>query len=238
MNNQEIHNLFYTPPEEISKKTIMVQGTEFHHIKNVLRKKQGEILQFTDGAGGSYRTVITGISRTSITVDVIEKTHFERTVKSAVDIAFVPVKGNRNDFVIEKCTELGVRKFILFLCENSVVKDLSNARVSRYKKIALSAMLQSMQYYLPEIAATKNIINSFKDYNAVVVADAKGPQEAPLEGSAILFMVGPEGGFTAEEIKRYTENGARLFSLGRNRLRSETAAIAGIAKTLTATRQI
>ncbi len=97
-------------------------------------------------------------------------------------------------------------------------------------------MLQSKRFYLPEILALSfdEFLKKLPNYDAIYLAEAAGDSEIKTSAKSIIFLVGPEGGFTQEEIKIFLNNGAKLFSLGKNRLRSETAVIAGIVKILSA----
>jgi 16S rRNA (uracil1498-N3)-methyltransferase len=148
----------------------------------------------------------------------------------------VPLKGHRNDFIIEKGTELGITKFRPFFSRFSVIPHLSVQKLNRFKKIALSAMLQSQQYYMPDVMFMKDfhdVIKTFTHFDLVLVADRNGIQTMPLSARSILYIVGPEGGFCQHEIAHMKNNGATMISLGSHRLRSETAALCGITKILT-----
>lgn len=158
-----------------------------------------------------------------------------------ITLGFVPVKGLRNDTIIEKGTELGVVRFVLFQSMRSVVRNVSRQKLDRLMKIAQSAMTQSQQYYMPEIVSVKTIEDLFvKDphYDQMYVAEPTGQTTLQTQGRRILLLIGPEGGFTESEIDLFADHGVRPMSLGCTRLRSETAAIAGIAKILAACGQI
>ncbi len=237
MKKSSIHNLFYISPEKIIDDTIEIGKKESHHIRNVLRKKVGDTVFLTDGVGSRYTVTITNTSRSRLRAHILHKVSVQRASAMALTLAFVPVKGLRNEIILEKGTELGVMKFLLFKSKFSEIHALSSAKLRRFKNIAISAMLQSQRYYMPEIIYQDDInafVASFDDFDCVLLADRNGKPSIPSKAGSILYIVGPEGGFADSEIERFEKKGAQLLSLGPTRLRSETAAIAGVVKILTA----
>ncbi len=234
--SSHIHNLFFVASEKIRTGEIEISGQEYHHFKNVLRKNIGDVVYVTDGKGHRYKTEILKIERRKVLSKILAQEYIEPG-KFGLSLAFVPIKGWRNDFIIEKGTELGVRSFFLFASKHAVVTNLSSTKIDRLKKIALSAMLQSQQYYLPEISFHKDLnglIAQFENYDCVLLADKHGKTEVPQNAKSVLYIVGPEGGFDPDEVALFERNSAQLIALGKNRLRSETAAITGIVKILAA----
>lgn len=235
------HNIFYVPESHFLGKEVLIRGDELRHIRTVLRHETGEQICLTDGRGRQYIVEITGVDRSSMRATIVHRE--EITVRSALQLSlgFVPVKGLRNDTVIEKGTELGVNRFILFPSSRSVVKKAGPQKVERLKKIAASAMVQSRQCYLPEILCLKTFGELFAadpGYDRMFVADPAGHKTFVPGGKDILLLVGPEGGYTESEIDYFTERGVESLSLGPTRLRSETAAIAGITKILVTYKQL
>jgi len=236
-----VHNLFYTPPEKIFSEEIIIDGEELHHLKHVLRKNINDVIFVTDGKGYRYKVKISYTKRTRVKGLILEKEHIKWGDTTTVALAFVPLKGLRNDFVIEKGTELGVRMFLPFISRFSVLRTLGQPKLNRFKKIAISAMLQSQQYYSPDIIFQKDIntlVKIFDDFDLVLLADRNGESRIPSGARSVIYIVGPEGGFDKSEINLFTHHGARLLSLGSRRLRSETAAICGITKVLTIYKKI
>ncbi|MEO0191055.1 MAG: RsmE family RNA methyltransferase [candidate division WOR-3 bacterium] len=226
--NSEIHNLFFIKEEQIINSQILLTGPEFHHIRNVLRKKTGEIIYFTDGKGSQFKTIIEQTLQNAMVLKLIEKVKIPPSNSLKLNLAMVPLKGGRTDFIIEKGAELGVDKFILFISQFSSIRTITQPRIEHFRKIALSAMLQSQQYYLPEIIFAKDIQKEFSNYDLVVVGDRDGKDKVMPGVQNILLVIGPEGGFSPEEQKTYSSYNARFISFSPNRLRSETAALAGI----------
>ncbi|MEO0184388.1 MAG: RsmE family RNA methyltransferase [candidate division WOR-3 bacterium] len=230
--SEELHNLFFIKEDQIQNSKIILTGPEFHHIKNVLRKKSGEAVYFTDGKGNQYKTEIEQTLHNAMIIKVIERKLIINEKPVNLDLGLVSLKTGRTDLIIEKGTELGVHKFIFFVSQHAVIRNLKPPRIEHFKKIALSAMLQSQQYYLPDIVLVDDIIKEFANYDAVIVGDKDGKDRMMPGVMNILLLVGPEGGFSPQEISAFLNNKAKLVSFGRNRLRSETAAIAGIVNIL------
>jgi len=236
LENRKIHNLFYTPPEKITNREIIIEGEDTHHLKDVLRKGSKNVIYIVDGCGNCYKVRISKIISSIIRADILEKEYIKKKNIVDIELAFVPLKGLKNDFIIEKGTELGLRRFFPFISKYSVLPDLSQNKIERFKRIAISAMLQSQQYYCPEIIFQNDLdkfLEKFKEFDVVLLSDRNGSLEIPVGAKSILYIVGPEGGFDESEIELLKEKGARLISLGPNRLRSETAAITGLIKILT-----
>ena len=220
--------MFFVPPENIQGTHIFIRGPEVHHIRNVLRKNQGEILMFTDGKGHTYVARIDSYTKTSIKVRVLDHEFHEERQKADIACAFVPLKGTRSDFIIEKCTELGITHFYPFISQRAVIRRVSHARALHFQRLARSAMLQSRRYYLPGITVCTNtdrLTTHFKKYDLVLCADIQGSRGVSPEAQKILYIVGPEGGFDDRELLLFKTHDVHFISLGDHRLRSETAAI-------------
>lgn len=236
-----IHNLFYVEPHKIEGNEIIIDGKAVHHLKKVLRKRTGDIIFITDGKGSQYKAKIIQATSTRVKAQVVEHDYIQRENTLTTALAFVPLKGLRNDFIIEKVTELGVQQFLPFISRNAVVRTLTQSKLNRFKKIALNAMLQSQHYYNPEITSQRDVntlIRYFTHFDLVLLADRTGKYDIPMGAHSILYIVGPEGGFDKTEIDLFTEHSARPLSLGAHRLRSETAAICGITKIFAAYKQL
>ena len=231
------HNLFYTPPDKIFANEIIIDGEGFHHLKNVLRKKVHDIIFVTNGKGSRYKTKITHIVRSQVRAEILDKVYIRRKSIINLALAFVPLKGSRNDFIFEKGTELGVITFLPFMSKFSVVRTLGHAKLDRFKNVAVSAMLQSQRYHIPEIVFQKDVsslLQNFGDFDYILLADKRGKADIPSDGKSILYIVGPEGGFDDSETELFKESHVQPLSLGVSRLRSETAAITGVVKIMTA----
>jgi len=231
------HNIFYIPPHLFRSNEVTIKGSHLRHVINVLRKRRGEQIALTDGQGYEYQAEICDIRESSLVARILKKQYIPRKFSLEIAVGFVPVKGLRNDSLIEKGTQLGVTRFISFASEHSVVKNVGTQKIERWKKIAQSAIVQSQQYHVPEIAFARNIEEMTRisaGYDITLVAEPSGNAMVTLGARSVMFLVGPEGGFSESERDFLTEQGASLLSLGPTRLRSETAAIVGVSKILAA----
>jgi len=232
LNQADRMNLFYTETIHQSEAVsiFLLEGQEAHHAVQVLRLKAGDHLHATDGKGHIFHGVIKEVNKTSVRAAIEQQVaHPAPTPEICIAIGLIK-KRERLEFAIEKAVELGVTRFVIFNADRSEKKGM---RLERLKTAALGAMKQSLRCWLPVIEECPNLDTLLKNYEGIktIVADEK---EEP--GSAgrrvwnrhqkLLFIVGPEGGFSDRERDVLDQTDAERFSLGRYRLRTETAVIA------------
>lgn len=233
---------FYTKPENISNNFVEIKGEELKHLSRVLRKKVREIVYVVDGRGNLYTILLTEIKKQVARGEIQKKARFVGEANFELTLAQAVPKGNRFDLVIEKGTEIGVSAFIPLICEHSIV-ETTPARISRRKKVAIAAMKQCGRSVLPEILPAQSVKEVMKKKGLLklgLIAHSEGrckslysiseqlkKKNHPIKSAIIL--VGPEGGFSPEEVNLAIENGFEPFVLGPRRLRSETAGIVASA---------
>ena len=214
-------------------------GENLRYVKSVLRMKKGDQLILFDGAGWEYETVIKNFSADGINVEVLGKNRIEDESPKITVLQALP-KANKMDSIVRKATELGARTIIPFRSARSVPQltaDKAHTRVLRWRSIATEAARQCGRAYIPEVSD----VLSFEE----MLASAEG---APLkiifweeevergikkllrndryEGAKdVTVMIGPEGGFSREEVESAVRKGFISVSLGRNVLKVETAAV-------------
>jgi len=231
------HNIFYIPHQLFRGNEVIIQGPQLRHVISVLRKRRGEEITLTDGQGYEYQVLLCEIRKSSLVARILKKQLVPKKSASEIAVGFVPLKGLRNDTIIEKGTELGVARFIGFLSEYSVVRNVGVQKIRRWNNIAQSAMVQSQQYYVPEIILAQSkeeLVQMGSGYDIIFVTEPSGKSVVPLGARRIMLLVGPEGGFSEAERDFFLKQGASFLSLGPTRLRSETAAIVGVSKILAA----
>jgi 16S rRNA (uracil1498-N3)-methyltransferase len=233
-----VMDYFYTPPSLIKSKSLSIQGEELHHLSKVLRKKVGETIVVVDGKEHAYKAILESITRSSADCKILETIHRFNEPDVEVKLAFALLKNpSRMDFLVEKCTELGVREFIPVHTERTIT---SRVHPERLQKIALSAMKQCGRSFLPPIHSPMDFHEALTYLNACErklithekadeMIAASGRKGARGSSGTVGVLVGPEGGFTDEEIQGAVESGFKAVSLGPRRLRSETAAIAVVS---------
>jgi 16S rRNA (uracil1498-N3)-methyltransferase len=209
---------------------------ESSHIVSSLRHAAGDGIVATDGAGKLIHAELEKADRERAVARV---TAVEERPPPDVAIALYQgmIRPQRMDLVVEKCVELGVASITPVLTERALDRD-AGARLGRWNKIALEAMKQSLRVYLPEVRAAVPFSEALWETDGMdrILVAHEGVSARPLDagdlemGSGKLgFFVGPEGGFSQTEIRALSERGGLLFGMGEGRLRSETAAIAGVA---------
>jgi len=227
---------FYCPPENIRGNSFLIDGEEFSHLVHVMRKREGEEIRIVDGKGNAFDARIDEIKKVARGVILQSyKNHHEPQID--VTIAAGIVKNpSKFDFLVEKVTEIGVRRIIPLRTERTIP---DHAKTDRWQKLALAAMKQSGRSFLPTIDGLTELgalIDRNDQHDVKLIAHEKAdsaerPPDILLKNArSILILVGPEGGFSNEEVAKCLEAKFQLLSLGDRRLRTETAAI--VAATL------
>ena len=224
--------LFFT---ENTNDEFILPSEESKHITKVLRKKEGDKINFTDGKGNLIIAEITTSDIRKTRVKVIEKIEKEKQHNYYLHIAISPTKNiDRFEWFLEKSCEIGIDEITPIICERSERKIV---KTERCNKILLSAMKQSLKYHLPKL----NEGTSFKDFikqdfeGSKYIAHCDKGEKTELrkekKGNRILILIGPEGDFYLTEIEKSIQHNFNPISLGNSRLRTETAAIVGVSFT-------
>ena len=231
--------LFYTEHLADPGATLTLIGDEARHAAASRRLVVGETLWLFDGRGGLVRTTLLQIAARGRTLDLrIEERHTELPPKPAIHLACALPKGDRQSTLLDMATQLGMTKLTPLVCERSVVKPGTNS-TERWRRICLEACKQSRRSYLPILnpsatlqefvareAGRVNTIWIAHPSAAAVAVSRAVEQNASAD---VTILIGPEGGFTEEEVERTTGAGARQIALGSAILRIETAAVALVA---------
>lgn len=205
------------------------------HIVQVLRRQPGDRVLLCDGCGRAAEAVITEAGKKKCTVQIHSVAlHKEPALLLHMGVAFTK-NASRNEWLLEKATELGVRSIIPL---STARTEKEHLRYDRWKNILVSAMLQSQQYYLPELTQPLPLATLAATYAGVeqkllahcIAGKKKAPLPVALQpGKSTLLLIGPEGDFTEEEVLLCEGHGFAGVSLGGQRLRTETAAMAACA---------
>lgn len=225
--------LFYNPTISDLTTQFVFNKDESRHIIRVLRKKEGDTLHITNGKGQLFFAKIT-IANDKKCVAII--TTFENRSKDwnyTLHIAIAPTKNNdRLEWFLEKATEIGIDEITPIICENSERKVV---KIERLEKIILSAMKQSLKLVLPKLNTPvkfSDFINQdFKDDIFIAhceSSDKKTLKEVVKLNSKITILIGPEGDFSSKEIKSSQAKKFIPVTLGKSRLRTETAGLVAV----------
>ncbi len=221
--------LFYNPTISEKDTSFVFDKEESKHIIKVLRKKESDILFVTNGLGFLFKTKIALASDSKCTVAILS---FEKQEPSNVQLhlAVAPTKMNeRYEWFLEKATEIGIQEITPIICEHSERKIIKN---ERFQKIIETAMKQSLHYYIPKlnepILYKEFIKKDFVGQKFIAHCEdsnKKSLKEEVIRNQNVTLLIGPEGDFSSKEIQFALENKYIPVSLGKTRLRTETAAI-------------
>ncbi len=222
--------LFFCP--DILDNPILPEQESQHCVK-VLRAKIGETITITDGKGSFYDCELIQAEPKRCAVAIRNRSEATLNKTFSVHVAFAPTKQmDRNEWLIEKGTEIGTDRFTPLLCRYSERKEI---KTERLHKTAVSAMKQSMQAYLPEIeemTTFKELIKRPFNGRKFIAHCHNSPKKELArtyrKGDSALILIGPEGDFSEDEIEQAINLGFEPVSIGETRLRSETASLVSI----------
>ena len=218
----------YLPHPEPEGDRLRISGDEHHHL-TVGRAAVGETVEVLNGQGGVWTTQVVAVGKKETVVRVVEKRYVERAGPEII-LAMSLVKPSAFELALEKSVEVGVTRFIPVIAHRS--NSTSSRRSDRWTRIGIEAAKQSKRYYLPAIEAPEkfeDVLNVPAVTKIVFAERGGGPLKSALAGSPALCLIGPEGGWTDEELEAARLKDFHLVGLGDTILRSETAAIVGAA---------
>lgn len=204
---------------------------ESHHIIRVMRYKKGQAIHVTDGRGSLYEAALITDDPRKCNARILKCIQREEKTSNGLHVAVSPVKNpSRFEWFVEKATEIGINRITPMLCNHT---EKSRLNADRLRKIAISAMKQSQRLWLPEIEPLRSFDEVVKEtpagegyiawvdesHNQILFKDAYKP------GTNATVLIGPEGDFTEKEIRAALNSGFMPISLGKYRLRTETAAL-------------
>jgi len=217
-------DLFYSNFDKDSR-LITINQTDSKHITKAFRKKIGDIIKITNGKGSICDAVIVENGR-EIKVEIKKVTNY-KAEEISIHVAISPLKNpSRFEWFVEKATELGINQITPIISEFSEKKKVN---IERLERIIISSMKQSNQCYKPIINDVDNYLNFITNNNdEKIMANMKTDNKLDkgfIKSNNICLMIGPEGGFSDKEIIQALESNVKEITLGKNRLRTETAAI-------------
>ena len=235
-----MYNFFVDENQKLNNKYV-ITGTDFNHIKNVLRMGVGDTFLVSDG-GISNLCEIESFESDSVIAKIIEENYNDTSLPISIYLFQGLPKGDKMELIIQKTVELGVECIVPVEMSRCVVKlddKKKKSKVSRWQSISESAAKQSKCNRIPEICDVltyKQALEKAKELDLLLVpyeskngmADTKEALAQIKSGMSVGILIGPEGGFDEKEIEQAFEIGGKVISLGKRILRTETAAITSV----------
>lgn len=213
---------------------VTVTGDEFHHSVRVVRVRVGEEVELFDRAGNASRGTVQSLERESAVIITGESLP-SRESPLAVHLAMAVIQIEKFELVLQKATELGVRSIIPMMTERVELRPerYANKR-ERWEKIVFEAVKQSGRSFVPTIEESLAFVDVVRRTGEKILFDADAEPSAPsaierMRMQEVTLLIGPEGGWTDEELRIARDAGCLFQRLGPRRLRAETAAIAAMA---------
>lgn len=233
---------FFVESEQFRQDRIIISGKDYNHIRNVLRMKAGEEMLLCDGEDREYLCHLTeyDTERECVVVRVVDIFGQARELPAKITLFQGYPKGDKLETIVQKAVELGAAEIVPVMMKRCVVKlddKKADKKVERLNSISLSAAKQSKRGIIPEVKPVmtfEQAIAYAKDIEYVILPyeQAEGMEYSrdvirQAKGKAnIGVFIGPEGGFSVEEVQQIEEIGGKTITLGHRILRTETAGMA------------
>jgi 16S rRNA (uracil1498-N3)-methyltransferase len=242
---------FFVPPAILEGEEVRIGGETSRQISRVLRMQPGDQVCLLDGTGSEYIVTLTAFSRDEITGEVIEKKpgSSEPGVKITLYLSLLN-KADKFEWALQKCTELGAAGFVAVQAARCIADTPSPAKIDRWQRIIQEAAEQSGRSLLPSLTTTATLAqvlkqetinrkNSPQDEHLALMPTpgaglsmATALQNQDHRSREMSIIIGPEGGFTGDEVEASEDAGVDIVTLGPRTLRAETAAVASLTMAL------
>jgi 16S rRNA (uracil1498-N3)-methyltransferase len=219
-------HLFFEPHIAIDAQDFVLSEEESGHACRVLRLRTADLLSILDGKGNQFTCRITDPHPKKCKVDILS-VYSEKESASSIHLAIAPTKNmERMEWLAEKVTEMGITHLTLLQCRNNERKQV---KLDRLQRILISAMKQSQRLHLPKLDDLYNFNDFIQSFPNGLIAHChegkKSTVQALISTNQGPLLIGPEGDFTKEEVDFALQNGYKSITLGKNRLRTETAGL-------------
>lgn len=237
-----MHHFFVTP-QQISGDKIRIEGGDVNHMKNVLRMKLHEKAEISDGESRTYLCEVEAYEEDVAILHILEEMEVDTEPASKLYLFQGLPKSDKMELIVQKAVELGVYQVIPVAMKRSVVRldDKKAAKkADRWNSIAESAAKQAGRSRIPEVTmplSYKEALKMAEELDVTLLPyELAGGMEVTREvirqiksGQSVGIFIGPEGGFEPEEVDAAVSMGAKVITLGRRILRTETAGFATLA---------
>lgn len=245
---------FFVSPEKIGARTITLEDPQdLRHMRKALRLKPGDEVDVSDGLRWEYRARIEFIDEGGAALTILDKQAFSSEPSTRVTLFQGIPKQGKMETIVQKCVELGVHRIVPVFMDRSVVVDRGKMekKTERWQKVAGEACKQCRRGIIPEVSSPlrmEQAVEELEDYDLVLIpyeneegrtikdvlrkADSAGASKEESGIPRVALFIGPEGGFSEEEVREVTARGGQSVSLGKTTLRTETAGPATLAMIL------
>jgi len=230
---------FFVPADSLRDKQVILTGPKVHQIRDVLRMKSGDKIIVLDNTGYEYTVALIKIERRQVVGELLDSKISEGEPKTRITLYQSILAREKFEWILQKCTEVGVCCFVPVLTQRSIVRRLESVttkKITRWQSIITEAAEQSGRGKIPMLEKPLNfsdVLTGIGDFDCCLIGSTqtdipilreiiKG-KDSQIE--KIALFIGPEGGFTEKEIADAGCGGAKAFGLGKRVLRTETAAI-------------
>jgi len=231
---------YFVPSKNIHLDHAYLVGQDFHHLKNVMRRRLGDEVVILSENGKAFLGKIQSLDDSEARIDFIQELENPHQ-NSHITIAQALIKRERFEWVLEKATELGMESFIPTAFERSIIKiepENEAKKLIRYQTIIKEAAEQSRRFEIPKVLpVVKSNQLPFDQYDKILICYEGASKDDGLvylaktlsPSQKILVIIGPEGGISPHELAFFQSKGGVICSLGKRIVRSETAALVFLA---------
>lgn len=235
-------NRFFVLRSGIDGQEVRFTREQAHQLCHVLRLNVGDVLVVLDNTGAEYDVTLTTVAGRQATGQIVARREAPGEPRVQITLFQSLLARHKFEWVLQKGTEIGVARFVPVQNQRSIAraKQIDTNKLARWRRILTEAAEQSHRGRIPRVeepVTWDKILPQLSNFDCSLIADPSGNTRSIEEAlrqadrplSAVALLIGPEGGFTADEVKRACENGATPISLGPRILRTETAAIVASA---------
>lgn len=225
IKRMKLHRFFITPSLIHGKEIVSSDKELINQLKNVLRLKNGDEILFLDGSGKEYQAAIEELHAKLLRARIVETRDNQNEPEIQITLCQALCKKDKFELVLQKGTEVGISFFVPLVTERT---EKTGLNAERAEKILKEAAEQSERGIIPKLLQIQKFEEVVKDIESEkIILDKSGEsikyQASGITYQALSIFVGPEGGWTEQELKVAKENGAKIISLGSRVLRTETA---------------
>ena len=222
---------FYIDPDKVNGDTFELDREESHHASHVLRLKPNDEICLLDGKGTGFHALINSVVYDRVSGVIRGKKHGLGENRTSINLAPAMIKRDRFEILLEKATELGVNEIHPLVLDRCVKKTINT---NRCQKIVIASAKQCRRSRFPVVEDPKDLETWINTINGPCIAGSLNGKKTISQlnlgvGQPIHIIIGPEGHFSDQEIKKMKKAGVQFYSLGERRLRAETAALATLS---------